>query len=118
MLDNILKYLNAVALFVLGLTSSVIVYLFQFAYTLFVSGEEVVMSAWIGSYPWNLFAGVGFVSALAYMIWYAYRQAKKDKIEEQRKNVVMKQIITDAVKVAVKDGMKEAIIELKKEGIL
>jgi type VI protein secretion system component VasK len=110
MRDNLFKYLNSFAIFVLGITSSIVVYAFELAYVGLAFGGGAVVSGWSGSWPWNLFAGIGFIIALAYIIWYASRQAKKDKIEEQKKN--------EAIKQAVKDGMKEAIIELKKEGKL
>jgi type VI protein secretion system component VasK len=110
MWDNVFKYLNSFAIFVLGLTSSVIVYAFELAYIGFVFGGGAVVSGWSGSWPWNLFAGIGFIFALIYIIWYAHRQVKKDELKAQKNKEDMKQ--------AVKDGIKEAIMELKNEGKL
>ncbi|MDD5082631.1 MAG: hypothetical protein PHU08_04585 [Dehalococcoidales bacterium] len=110
MQDNLFRIFNAIAIFILGLTSSVIIHVSQITYTAIALGRGAAMSSWVTSYPWNMYAAVVFALALAYIIWYAYRQSKKDLIDEQKKN--------DALKQAVKDGIKEAITELKEEGKL
>ena len=51
-----------------------------------------------------------FILLLFFIIWYSWRQSKKDIINEQKRN--------KAIKEAVREGMKEAIIELKEEGKL
>jgi type VI protein secretion system component VasK len=110
MLDNIFKYLNSFAIFVLGVTSSIVVYAFELAYVGLAFGGGAIVSGWSGSWPWNLFAGIGFILALGYIIWYSHRQAKKDELKEQKRKEEMSQ--------SIKEAVKEAIIELKREGII
>ena len=110
MWDNLFKTVRVVTVFVLGLTSPVVVHVLHVAYVALVSGKEAAVSSWLTSYPWNVYAGVGFALALICIVWHAWRQSKKDLIVEQKRN--------DAIKQAVKEGIKEAITELKEYGFV
>lgn len=114
MRDSLFKYLNTAAIFILGLTSSVLVYGTQLAYTAVRFGMEAAMNGWSGSWPWNMAAGIGFIAALVYIVWYAHRQGKKDEAKEKRRN----EILFSGINQSVKNGIKEAITELIADGVL
>ena len=114
MRDNLLKILNAVAIFILGLSSPVIIHLVQLAFTAIRYGESAAMIGWDSSWPWNLYGIVGFVLALAFIIFYAFRQSRKE-IREKREEAERLALL---VSQAVTNGVKKAITELKNEGIL
>ena len=84
MWDNILRYLYVFTIFILGLASSVIIYGLHFAYTfVFISKDEAMKE------------------------WYAWWRSKKDAILEQKRKKETKDMITQAVKDALKPKEEE-----------
>jgi len=114
MRDNLFKIFNAVAIFVLGLSSPVVIHLVQLAITAKRYGRGAAMIGWDSSLPWNLYGIVGFVVALAVIVLYAFYRSRKD-IEEQEKR---DERLANLVSQAVTDGVEKAITKLKEEGKL
>lgn len=67
------------------------------------------MKEWNGDWAlWTIAVAVVFFLALFYIIWYAWWRAKKDAILEQKRKKETKDMITQAVKDALKPKGKDS----------
>lgn len=110
MRDKLLSYANTGAIFALGLSGSGIIFLLQFVYTGVRYGRTPAMSGWNNSWPWNAFAIGFFVVSLAYIVWFAHRQAKKDRQTKEEDRALLAKALKDAVKEAMTEAKSESVV--------
>ncbi|MFC1979677.1 hypothetical protein ACFLVS_02225 [Chloroflexota bacterium] len=79
-----LRYLKPLAIFVLGLSSPIIVHIANIIYSLILPSHDggAVMSGILTSMPWNILAFIGFFGALAFLLWYGRQQGNREKLKE------------------------------------
>ncbi|MFC2032956.1 hypothetical protein ACFLUB_00285 [Chloroflexota bacterium] len=102
-----LKKIYIIAIFVLGLSSPILVHILHIIVGFISSSlRGGVMSGIIASFPYNAIAFIAFFASLGFIIWYLRQSKKRETDEENAKNKLMEETIRKAVRDAFDEANK------------
>lgn len=110
MYKKLLKNINYIAIFLLGLTSTICIHIAQIAMGYIRSPEDSgdIVSGIINSMPYNIISLSIFLCSLVYIIWHSGKQARDDEINKQRDIKILVQRIKEAITESTKESNREA----------